>query len=362
MANAVAEAQARGAGADESFGSWEAGLVSGPIHTQQGAERQAAKAPPAGQEHVYSAPIKSAALALSALMALGVIAGYTAMFDQAELVRLGQLQRVEQEIAEHNHARSLLIQHLAKNRGGKIAHLRGYAEQIDQLAPAPATVIFTPAQPGAQPEVAALPDLRQRIEEDIEQIESWTPPPLLEGHPDMGFSTAELGESRLLPTAMLAAALASLVLWSTMALRNLPALRAASKLRPGRAPLCWLLPPVNLYLPFVIMRDIWQGSDPATLTSPDRLRLPVISMWWLAMLATAAALGYAAHQLVTAVGVSMMTEATRLAFYGDVALCALAAASFAVVAAATWNQSRRVSLVENMEAQLGPRTAWRRTD
>jgi hypothetical protein len=34
--------------------------------------------------------------------------------------------------------------------------------------------------------------------------------------------------------------------------------------------------------------------------------------------------------------------------------------TFVVVAVASWNQSRRIALVENMEAQLGPRGAWQR--
>ena len=41
-----------------------------------------------------------------------------------------------------------------------------------------------------------------------------------------------------------------------------------------------------------------------------------------------------------------MTESTHLALYADAGLAAVAAVTFVIVAATTWNQSRRISLVE----------------
>ncbi len=313
------------------------------------------------QESVFITPTKATAFALSSLMALGIVAAFSIQRDLAETDRLGALDQDEQRIAEHNYTRSLLIQHLTKGRGGKIAHLRGYAERLDELSSQPqAVVIFTPADPRAKAETMALPELRRRIEDDLDQIEAWTPPPLLNGHADMRFTPAELRGSRLPAGAALAAALAAMIVWSALSLRNLPALRGTSYFKPARVPLCWLAPVANLYLPFVIMRDIWSGSDPVGLTRPEGLRLPVIGLWWLTFLGAIGMFGYAIFRMAAATGVFMMSEAARYALYADAGVGGLAAVTFVVVAATSWNQSRRIALVESMEAQLGPRGAWQR--
>jgi len=330
------------------------GALSGPASAKAGGKA-------ALQESVFITPTKATAFALSSLMALGIIAAFSIQRDLAEMDRLSDLKQDEQRIAEHNYSRNLLIQNLARGKGGKIAHLRGYADRLDELGSKPqAVVIFTPADPQAKPEALALPELRRRIEDDIEQIEAWTPPPLLKDHADMRFTAVELRESRLPVGAALAAALAAMIVWSALSLRNLSALRGASCFKPSRVPLCWLAPVANLYLPFVVMRDIWSGSDPVSLTRPDGLRLPVIALWWLVFLGAVGMFGYAIFRMAAAVGASMMSDAARYALYADAGALALAAATFMVVAAASWNQSRRIALVENMEAQLGPRGAWQR--
>ena len=313
------------------------------------------------QDSVFITPTKATAFALSSLMALGIVAAFSIQRDLAKTDRLGALEQDEHRIAEHNYTRSILIQHLGKGRDGKIAHLRGYAGRLDELSSQPqAVVIFTPADPQAKAEAMALPELRRRIEDDLEQIEAWTPPPLLKGHADMRFTPAELQESRLPAGAMLAAALAALIVWSALSLRNLPALRGASYFKPARVPLCWLAPVANLYLPFVVMRDIWSGSDPVGPTRPAGLHLPVIGLWWLTFLGAIGMFGYAIFRMAAAVGVVMMSEAARYAVYADAGVGGLAVVTFVVVAVASWNQSRRIALVENMEAQLGPRGAWQR--
>jgi hypothetical protein len=159
---------------------------------------------------------------------------------------------------------------------------------------------------------------------------------------------------------MLAAALAALIVWSALSLRNLPALHAASYFKPARVPLCWLAPVANLYLPFVVMRDIWSGSDPVGPTRPAGLHLPVIGLWWLTFLGAIGMFGYTIFRMAAAVGVFMMSEAARYAIYADAGVGGLAAVTFVIVAATSWNQSRRIALVENMEAQFGPRGAWQR--
>jgi hypothetical protein len=318
-----------------------------------------AKAPV--KDTVFIAPTKATAFALSSLMALGIVAGFGIQRDMAETDRLGALEQDEHRIAEHNYTRNLLIEHLAKGRGGKIAHLRGYAERLDELAAEPkSVVIFTPADPQAKAEAAALPELRRRIEKDIEQIESWTPPPLLKSHTDAQFTPAEFRDSRLPTGGMLAVVLAALIVWSALSLRNLPALRGAASFKPAWVPLCWLTPVANLYLPLVVMRDIWSGSDPVGLLRPEGLRLPVMGMWWLTFLGAVGMFGYAAFRMAAAAGIFMMNEAARFAMYADAGVLGLAAVTFVIVAAASWNQSRRIALVENMEAQIGPRGPWQR--
>ncbi len=355
----VADMRSHRAGKGGPLGSLASLSGAGDSSPRSASAKAGTKA--AVKDSVFITPTKATAFALSSLMALGIVAGFSIQRDLAEMDRLGALEQDEHRIAEHNYTRSLLIQHLAKGRDGKIAHLRGYAERLNELATEPkAVVIFTPADPRAKAEAIALPELRRRIEDDIEQIEAWTPPPLLKSHADTRFTAAELEGSRLPAGAVLAVALAAVIVWSVLSMRNLPALRGAASFKPACVPLCWLAPVANLYLPLVVMRDIWSGSDPVGLTRPDGLRLPVIGMWWLTFLGAIGMFGYAIFRMAEAAGIFMMSEAARFALYADAGILGLAAVTFVVVAAASWNQSRRIALVENMEAQLGPRGAWQR--
>lgn len=296
-------------------------------------------------------------------MALGIVAVHSTFRGYGETRRLADFEQAEQKIIEHNQARNLLIQHLAKEKEGKIAHLRGYAERIGELEAEPRSVmIFTPAEPNAKPEVAELPALRKRIEDDLERFETWTPPPLLEEHEDMTFTAGELAASRAPTAAALAVAAVALMIWSIAMLTNLPALRASTVVKPSRALFWWLIPGLNLYLPFIMLRDIWQGSDATSLTSPQRLRIPVVSLWWLTALGALGFLGFATYHLVTAQGVFLMARAVRLAFWADIGVAALAAVTFVIIAAASWNQALRHDFVVNLEAKLGPATARRHED
>ncbi len=311
-------------------------------------------------ESVFSIPTKATAFVLASLMALGIICAFHLRWDMAEMDRVAQLARLEHKIADHNQTRNLLIQHLASGREGKLAHLRSCAGQLDQFQARPrAVVIFTPEEEGAMPETAALPELRQRIERDIENIESWTPPPLLKSHQDMRYATAEIRAGRLPVGLALAAVVAAMILWSSASLRNLPALGASPGcFKSSRVWLCWLAPVANLYLPCAVTRNIWYGSDPGGLTHPDGLRLPMVGLWWLTFIGAIGVFGYAVYLMATAVGVFMIGEAARWVFYANVTALAMAVSTFLLVAAATWNQSRRVAMVEATEAQLGPVRAW----
>jgi len=311
---------------------------------------------------VFTMPTKAVAFALSSLMALGIVAVYCVRQDVREIGRFAELARIEHNIADHNHTRNLLITPLARDRDGKLANLRDHAEVLDGFQQRPqAVVIFTPDGKPGKPEAQVLPELRRRIERDLKNIEGWTPPPLLQDHHDMRFAMADLKASRLPLNGMLALVVVAMVIWSSLVMRNLPALRApAGCFRPSRVPLCWLAPVANLYLPCAIMRDIWYGSEPTGLTYPEGLRLPVIGLWWLTFLGAIGMSGYAIYRMVTAVGVFMIGQAWKWSLYADVTILAMTASTFVIVAAASWNQSRRMAMVETMEAQLGPRRAWRK--
>lgn len=314
------------------------------------------------EDSVFITPTNAVAFALSALMTLVIVGIYSVRRDMAEIDRIAVLERLEHKITDHNYTRSLLIQHLARGLDGKLEHLRGYAGQLDDLQARPeAVVIFTPEGNQAKPEAVALPELRQRIEEDIENIEGWTPPPLMKDHHGMRYAMAELRASRLPLGAVFAAAIVAVIIWSSLLMRNLPALHApAGCFKPSRVPLCWLAPVANLYLPCAIMRDIWYGSEPSRLTDPDGLRLPLIGLWWLTFLGAVGMFGYGVFRMATAVGVFMIGQAARWVLYADISVLAMAASTFLMVAAASWNQSRRIAMAETMEAQLGPRGAWQR--
>jgi hypothetical protein len=100
------------------------------------------------------------------------------------------------------------------------------------------------------------------------------------------------------------AAAVAFAIWLHRVVRNLPAL---GETRPYASPawaVAWLLIPfVNLFLPFVIVEQAWQASDPAPDASgpeaPGRISLLLVAWWtaWLvgspvSMIIEGAVLGY----------------------------------------------------------------------
>jgi hypothetical protein len=296
---------------------------------------------------------KPAAVAVVLLAGLVVAAGYAVRCDLGGLDGFLELQKQNRFIREHNHARSVLIQHLLKARGGRLARLKGYAQWMDQKQQQ-GVVVFTSQDgqsitqtiPPADEEQVELGDLRERVASDIEAIEKWTPPALLPGHDDLGFDTGELLISRLPVALGYACALVGLILWSTCAYRNLVVLQAPpTSFHWRKVPLLWIAPLANLFLPCAVMGEIWHGSDPGKLRNRGSLRLPVIGFWWPLVLTGLALVAVGVYRMTTAIGIDTMVDATRWALYADLGAILVGLITLALVAAGSWNQSRRYKLV-----------------
>ena len=305
---------------------------------------------------------RMAALVLIAMVALVVSGSYALRADLRELSSLQTLADQNEAIREYNHNRNVLVQHLARGRGGEAARLRSYAAWMDQKTDQ-GVILFTPNGPPMTVQNTVrvdLGDLRRKVEDDIETVVSWTPPPLVAGYDDLRFTTAELLGSRMPTGGLMLLVLVGLVAWSALAYENLSLLEAPVGWTRGRMVcLLWLVPLVNLYMPWQIVSDIWRGSDPRTLRHPKTFHLPVVGLWWIMLLGTLGLAAYGTFRMADALGIATMVHATRFGLYADVAAILTGVVTGGIVAAATWNQSRRRHLVRTMQEQLGPSSVWR---
>jgi hypothetical protein len=100
-----------------------------------------------------------------------------------------------------------------------------------------------------------------------------------------------------------------LLVWMYYAHRNLEAL-GHRKLDAKHvwAVLCWFVPVLNLFAPYLVLRELWWRSDPAAKDDPESAAAPhpVFAWWlmWLGAMATAFALRFLpnATSLAEAVG------------------------------------------------------------
>jgi len=307
---------------------------------------------------------KSAAVLLIAVAGLLVGGSYAIRADLRAMAGLQTLERQNALIREYNHARSILVQHLARDRKGEMDRLRGYAEWMDEKAPRDdgGVIVFTPQGTVDGPKNVVrvdLGDLRDQVAHDIEAVGSWSPPAPIKDYNDLRFSTAELLASRLPTGATLALVLVALMVWSTLAYGNLPCLQAQSDCsRPHLVPLFWLTPGLNLYLPALVMADIWRESDPHRLHRPKSLGPPVISLWWLALLGAIGLMAFAVHQMVQALGITLMVRAAKFALYADIAVVAIGTLTGVLVVTASWNQVRRRRLALKFPLRRTAKGSW----
>jgi hypothetical protein len=92
----------------------------------------------------------------------------------------------------------------------------------------------------------------------------------------------ELGLGSLIAFTGLVGGAIAVPIWAHRSYRNLPTLGHRGHLSPRWATACWLIPVVNLALPWVVLHDLWSAS-----TQPPPGRLPLPALWWATWLAAA---------------------------------------------------------------------------
>jgi hypothetical protein len=350
-----------------------AGGPAGPVAAPKSLAVRAGKARPG------FTPLHRPGLVVGLVLGgLVVTAGYGVYNGMATMDRLANLAEQDQSIREYNAARNVLVRHLAKDRGGGLARLKSYAAWMDRKqreqdqdqgqdqgpAVSRGEIVYTPPDGGPAQRThvkAVLGDLRRQVDQDIHAMEEWTPPPLLKGYEDSRFEQADLLASRLPVSALMAAGLLALIVWSALAYRNLAALGVPfTSFKPGTVPLLWFAPVANLFLPCSVMGEIWNGSAPSRLRDASSLHLPVVGLWWPMLLAGIALLAISISRMSVAVGVAQMARAAELAVYADIGSMMVGALTLALVAGVSWNQLRRYNLAMTMEQHLGPGELWRR--
>jgi hypothetical protein len=109
--------------------------------------------------------------------------------------------------------------------------------------------------------------------------------------------------------------------WLRVAYGNLPALGAVPRFSPTWAAVCFLVPIVNLFRPYQVVRELWVGSGGGG---------PAIVGWWWAAYLVASFLGARSFSLVaTAKAPGDFLMATWVTLAADV--CGTAAAALAIV-------------------------------
>jgi len=93
-------------------------------------------------------------------------------------------------------------------------------------------------------------------------------------------SSAGIG---LLSFVVLVAAAVLTIIWMFRIAKNLQALNRVGTWKPGWAIGGWFVPPLVLYVvPFLMLRDLWKGSDPGTTHDWRSNRVsPIVTLWWI---------------------------------------------------------------------------------
>jgi len=99
-------------------------------------------------------------------------------------------------------------------------------------------------------------------------------------------------DSGVLAIGFASIALVLLLVWQFIAQANLRRFDDARlRFPPAVAVLVWLLPGLDLVLPALAVRELWKRSDPDAGARDGRAprASPLVALWWIVMLATAAA-------------------------------------------------------------------------
>lgn len=84
------------------------------------------------------------------------------------------------------------------------------------------------------------------------------------------------------------------LMWIYRAYRNLPALGARGlRHSPRSAVLWWFCPVAHIFMPYLVVSEVWRASNPESYRHPDGWRHAptsrVLALWWAAWLAVQAA-------------------------------------------------------------------------
>lgn len=339
-----------------------ASVVTDPVTLAEPTRRQSAADGYADDRGFRS--IENPTIVAVLLLAALVVAGAHALHcDLRRLPALRELATYNESIHDYNHARNVLARHLAHQRQGRLAQLRGYADWMAKRQEQ-GVVVYVPADNGepVRRSVAKVDfgDLRRQVDHDIAEVEEWIPPMPLPSYDRLRFGTPELLTAHTPVVTAFACALASLIAWSFLAHRNLRPLQAPdTSFRAAYVPLCWLVPVLNVVLPCAAMGEIWHGSNPGRLRNPKGLRVPVIGFWWFLVVAGTVLMAVGVSRTITAIGVEQMAEATHFAVYAHAAAIVIGVLTAGLLVATCLNQSRRIRLVATLEETIGAGENWR---
>ncbi len=136
------------------------------------------------------------------------------------------------------------------------------------------------------------------------------------------------------------------LIWMYRSHRNLSALGAEGlRFRGGWVVGYWFIPVLNLYRPYQVMREIWQGSDPSVLEAGEQWRtVPSSALlgWWWAMWLASSVFGRISTRLAlrAATGEGLLLSG-YLSVLVDCLWIVAAVLAIAVVQAVTTRQEKK---------------------
>jgi hypothetical protein len=167
------------------------------------------------------------------------------------------------------------------------------------------------------------------------------------------FAERTVGLESLLTLFMVASAICVLA-WLFRAVSNVPALgRGTPRWSPWQSVVWWFVPVAFLFMPFLVVRDVWRRMSPAS----ERVSGAIVGAWWLLYLGGALGGRLAAQAMSVAITVDEVRSAFVIALPAGAATAVAGALLIAIIRTVEARAKELVAL-GSATAAVAPAAPW----